>query len=336
MQGKGLFSTRLRSPMRRFLLKPATHGIHTRSSMNFQSIEDVRHSYVKKDFERQVFGRLGTLPNLSRCSVIAAKEDFALTVAEIREMCFAELPYEKESFGGIFAKKKWGKATTDGKSREGKDVLYECDLLFRVDSTSEESFSLQDDLFKDVCDFSTLLNPGVVSSAPDPLDRSLDIYPGDLIIGEIAETPASLKEKLWQVERSFRLLKLEGEVVGTPRVGIVCLNGERNIAERVSEYVRTQFVENQLKSWSILHEIPVYVIWTPYRNVFGSIKDLNERMDGMNDRMDGMQKEMNDRMDGMQKEMNDRMDGMQKEMNDRMDGMNDRMDVIIDLLKKKN
>ncbi|CAE7822606.1 unnamed protein product [Symbiodinium necroappetens] len=72
-----------------------------------------------------------------------------------------------------------------------------------------------------------------------------------VVLAEIAQTPASLPNKLWQLEGA-----LEFELVDVTAAGLHRLGGRA-----------------KLKS------VPVFVIWTPYRNVYASISDLRNNID---------------------------------------------------------
>eukprot|EP00978_Attheya_sp_CCMP212_P037714 scaffold180528_cov53-Attheya_sp.AAC.2 len=100
----------------------------------------------------------------------------------------------------------------------------------------------------------------------------------------IAQTPNSLRNKLEQLERAFRYYEKnkageEGKKLGPPSAAVICLNGERADYKRVVQHIQELFCENKLQKWDILKSnVPVFVTFTPYRNIYGSLKTINTEL----------------------------------------------------------
>ena len=168
------------------------------------------------------------------------------------------------------------------------DAQYEVDLYLRIESSSHGT--TLGSILRDVCDEVVYFNPSSALSKPDgqkAMEQVL-LTSGDEVWMEIAETPKSLRGKLWQLERAFRHFKQEGNN-RPPNVKafIVCLNGEREKFTIATSKVRDLNTDKAfLKNWEIFsHNIPVFAIFTPYRNVYGALHEVNAKIDKLIDKV---------------------------------------------------
>jgi hypothetical protein len=90
---------------------------------------------------------------------------------------------------------------------------------------------------------------------------------------EICEDPMLLPAKLWQLERAARCLPLLNPKIALDFASFaVLLNGEEKDFNAVMSHIR-------LPSNSILQNYPVIVGWVPTRNIFSSIRQINDKFD---------------------------------------------------------
>ena len=91
-----------------------------------------------------------------------------------------------------------------------------------------------------------------------------------LMSAEIAETPQSMRARLWQIERA---LNFGSDDISTPDVCVVCTNGEQGQFEMAASAAKAAFqaMGNQVR----LNTFPAFAIWTAYRNIYAELRTVN-------------------------------------------------------------
>ena len=157
-------------------------------------------------------------------------------------------------------------------------------------------------ILRDVCDEVVYFNPSSALSETDVQKamEQVQLTLGDEVWMEIAETPKSLRGKLWQLERAFRHFKQEGNN-HPPNVKafIVCLNGEREKFTIATGQVRALNMNKKfLDNWQIFkQDIRVFAIFTPYRNVYGALHEVIAKIDKLIDKVNAKIDKVNAKID---------------------------------------
>ena len=82
---------------------------------------------------------------------------------------------------------------------------------------------------------------------------------------------------------------------------MVCLNGEKDLFGSCLKHLQDLYNDGQLEKWLVFKlRIPLFLVYTPYRNVHKSIVDLEKKLDK---RMDKMERKMEQQMQTMQQQM---------------------------------
>ena len=182
----------------------------------------------------------------------------------------------------------------------------ECDLYLQrgssnedipdEDNPDEETTSVEcKELLKDSSTVVTLINPRDGES-------DVGLQRGDMVWIEVAEKPQNLREKLLQLERAVRHFRgQEYDITGGRGAVMICLNGEQGLFEKCLNHLRDLYNTGRLNTWAIFaSRVPLFLVYTPYRNVHKSIVDLEKKLDK---RMDKMERKMEQQMQTMQQQM---------------------------------
>ena len=147
---------------------------------------------------------------------------------------------------------------------------FECDLYFKADSlvTSTEEF---------------------LESAVLDLHKKTDIKEPEFtgtewIFVEITQGPQFLLQKLWQLERALYILSYFNTPI-TPSSLVVLLNGEEQEARDAIDLIK-------IPDGSLISRYPLYIGWTPTRNIFKSLKNLQDDMTGVKADINGLKADM--------------------------------------------
>ena len=183
----------------------------------------------------------------------------------------------------------------------------ECDLYLQrgssnedipdEDNPDEETTSVEcKELLKDSSTVVTLINPRDGES-------DVGLQRGDMVWIEVAEKPQNLREKLLQLERAVRYFKgEEQDITGGRGAVMVCLNGELGLFDKCLKHLVKLYKRGSLDKWEIFQsKVPLFLVYTPYRNVYKSIVDLEEKIDTRMDKMDKMET----KMDNMETKLED-------------------------------
>jgi hypothetical protein len=63
------------------------------------------------------------------------------------------------------------------------------------------------------------------------------------------------------------------------KVAVICLNGEKDLYDEAVKIADEHYNQGELTAWIILKEIPVYVLYTPNRNVYRSLFKIETQLD---------------------------------------------------------
>jgi len=156
--------------------------------------------------------------------------------------------------------------------------------------------------------------------------QDLQILQGQVLAIEITEAPDQISQKVYQLERLLNLkpytFRADTEFAGV----IVMVNGDRETVVKVAEQLnniwkKVQWGINGTMLKMFTERIPFYLCFTPYRNIYSSMRVISERMDSQFG-------EVNDKMDRQFGEVNDRIQGIEN----RMQGIENTMKQILDRL----
>jgi len=314
----------------------ATHHPHRLQSddtsekpvFKFQNSVDIQNVYAAKEFEKQILGRLsaGGFNASQLTSYKLLKEDQI-------DLYNDELIPAQDQLTNIPTVLNWEKGLPRMKkvpeSQKGTYSEFECDLYFKITEMEAGMTSSIDHIFKDVVEKKIGLNFDI--------EDSLEVEAGDWVWVEIAETPQSLKSKMMQLERAYRCYsnfdkyfgkKNEHEFsVDVPKYFIICLNGEPNLFDMAADHVRKLYEKKKLDKWSFLDSgIQCVLTYTPYRNVYGVLKTMNDEIATIKDEIATIKDDIATTKDEMAN-MNDKM-----ATKDDMKNMDKKLDTLLKLL----
>ena len=273
-----------------------------RATHNWTRIVDLSHVYAVKEFERQILGRLTAQAGVE----FSQLSKFYVPDEATNQNIAARATFLQNKFPALPGH-KWSDHTRDakkGKSDEKhklENQEYECDLVLKV----TEGCTSVGRLFSGCAE-------EVVALSGNPVNfDELTLEKDSVLVAEVAETPQSLRGKLVQIDRTVKFAKVEGSV----RACVVCLNGERGMFDKIAAHAK-EILTQKNAELNVANGLPLFAIWTPYRNVYAELSTINKRMDSVNNRMDSV----NNRMDTFQAELST--------INKRMDSVSNRMDTF--------
>ena len=132
-----------------------------------------------------------------------------------------------------------------------------------------------------------------------PSDKpTIPLKKGDAFWTEISEEPELMLAKLWQLQLAFcALCEEKGEA--HPKAAIVCLNGEKGTFDIAVDHIKAVLsaaVEEGAagtegdadarkkkatlkEAWTIFACVPVFAVYTPFRNVYTCLRDLDRKVE---------------------------------------------------------
>jgi len=252
----------------------------------WSNVEGIQHTYAVHEYERQVFGRINAR-DFSAWHLLS----YQMEEEDKKEMD-EELKKAVSQFTPIKNCIKWqtvGKKSNKKKQQEqAVDGLHtiECDLYMRLTGMDDDGTVSCMEILKDLTDDIHLINKdakGLQENTDGTWDVKLEN--DSMLWMEVAETPQSLRYKLVQLERAVRFFKKapgDKNAPGAkqlPAVAIICLNGEPGLFKIAVEHFKTLYKNNLLTKWVIFKEkIPVFVTFTPFRNVYGTLQEIKTSM----------------------------------------------------------
>jgi hypothetical protein len=159
---------------------------------------------------------------------------------------------------------------------EGAPNNIECDMFMHITGVRNDDASIP--LFASI--LSSVTQPGHFCQLNQEKGlvevRDVLLEADDHFWMEIAETPDSLPSKLWQLERAH--LHFEKTECLVAKVAVICLNGEKTLYDEAVRLAVEHYKNGELSEWKILKKIPVYVLYTPNRNVYRSLFNIETQM----------------------------------------------------------
>ena len=223
---------------------------------------DLQHIYAVKEFERQVYARLGVIDGVERMM----QYDTSMLTGDHHQ---AQMQFLK-----LFPQPhicKWSSRTKvkQGTNDNGPIGTVECDLFLRCGEPTRLA-----DIFKDCADHVVSL------SSSERAWGEVETTKGrPVLLCEVAETPESLRDKLWQLERALIYGPNDFQ---EPAALVVCLNGERvkfdAVANTIKQYFKSQKDAGKESQLPAIAKFPLFAIWTPYRNVYAEVKELHREV----------------------------------------------------------
>jgi hypothetical protein len=294
---------------------------------NWVHSDGVSDHIAANDFEKQLMGRLDTegvkCRQMKACALTDAQKD--LTDADKEAKLSEFVPSGRVTWN---TNKKEPRNKSHRRSvktvGEGKHVI-ECDMFNILElANDQEEIALFGSIPKDVQVDFTLLNPSLFD---EKFKTDVMLQPEDILHIEIAETPDALPGKLWQLERLFiHFDKVEKPVA---KVAVICSNGKKTLYDEAVKLALEQIKDNT--QWVILKKIPVYVLYTPNRNVYRSLFEIEKQLKEMVTKsdLDALRKETKSDLDALRKETKSDLDALRKEMATNQDALATKLDNIL-------
>lgn len=220
-------------------------------SISWCPAADLQHTYCVKEFERQVFARLGSVSGVERLS--------RFTISDKTTICEADEALGQ--FQTVFTNPPQMSWDTEKVAQTKGERHYECDLYLRAAEKPVELSAV----FRGCADAVVKLND---------VGANFESVSLGLVLCEVAETPRSLRKKLWQLERAVRF---GPEALRSPAALVVCLNGDPQDFNVATGHVRSLLTAPAPTSpiaKLAVSRLPVFCVWTQYRNVYAEIKEL--------------------------------------------------------------
>eukprot|EP00437_Effrenium_voratum_P023536 CAMPEP_0181406796 /NCGR_PEP_ID=MMETSP1110-20121109/5454_1 /TAXON_ID=174948 /ORGANISM="Symbiodinium sp., Strain CCMP421" /LENGTH=332 /DNA_ID=CAMNT_0023529215 /DNA_START=82 /DNA_END=1080 /DNA_ORIENTATION=+ len=223
----------------------------TRGTSDWMAVDDIQHTYAAKDFEQQVVARLATQADhgIERLTTYTISGDNVTKQADLQQQ-FPSSWVSPKPFPWKFFKQMKGSSPDP--------MVVECDLYLRGTDLKPN------DLFKDCAQCIVQL----AGTTPWEQIRTTADLP--IILAEVAETPASLQAKLWQLERALTF----GPDLQQAACCVVCLNADMNSFRAASTAARRSL--NSSNATFKLAHFDVFAIWTQYRNVYAEIRNVKD------------------------------------------------------------
>ncbi|EKX53964.1 hypothetical protein GUITHDRAFT_100214 [Guillardia theta CCMP2712] len=192
----------------------------------------------------------------------------------------------------------------DPKTPDLKKVTeFQADLCVSFDEDTDLETIFKDVIDQPAADVKIFGQPGVSY-------EHFEIRKGEYMCFEITEKPGKVFEKLFQVNRLYNVLKddMIGADTKIAAMGLL-MNGKREEFEIVSLCMREFFslasdAKYDLAPMVEPARIPFFLMYTPYRNIFGVMQDLKNTVESKFNRMDGKLDELNRTMGLVLKHLN--------------------------------
>jgi hypothetical protein len=97
----------------------------------------------------------------------------------------------------------------------------------------------------------------------------------------------------------------EGKKLGPPKAAVICLNGDKAGCIKVVDHIQNLYRRRKLTEWKFLSEdsmVPVFVVFTPYRNIYSALSILNSEI---NEPISNMQLDMKSIMSEMKSDISE-------------------------------
>ena len=240
------------------------------------AVDDILHTYAAKEFEQQVVARLATQADqgIERLTTYTISGKNVTKQAALQK----KFPSSWESPSPF----RWKFKPKKGPPPD--PMVVECDLYLRGTDLTPV------DLFKDCAQHIVQL----AGTKPwDQIQTTVDL---PIILAEVAETPASLQAKLWQLERALTF----GPDLQQAACCVVCLNADRNSFLAATKAARNS-LHNSNANFKLAH-FDVFAIWTQYRNVYAEIRSAKDGLRNLTVQVSNVQNELSSQVSELQKE----------------------------------
>lgn len=235
-------------------------------------VDDIQHTYAAKEFERQVVSRLATQTDqaIKRLTTYTISGSDVLKQVELQKN-FSSRWTSPNQFRWKNAKKTKGPPP-----KLQTTMVVECDLYLRGTDIKPH------ELFED-CAQEHIQLAGNTSWEQIQTTAHLPI-----ILAEVAETPASLQAKLWQLERALRF----GPGLQQAACCVVCLNADRNSFQAAAEAAKAS-LKDCYADFELVH-FDVFAIWTEYRNVYAEIRNVKNQISAVQEDVSEVKKDVSE------------------------------------------
>jgi hypothetical protein len=264
---------------------PSPHAIEADARETWVTNNEMSDNIAANDFEKQVHGRMDSksiefrqMTNYKMTAeqkkVIDGKKDDALgQFSASGQVTWNTNKKNKKSKNNVKATPL--SPSDRKKAANGLPNNIECGMFMHVQEVRNDSakIGLFSSILESVTEDFCHLNHDV---PPNDALSDVMLQAGDHFWMEIAETPDSLPSKLWQLERAYLHFKTEKRPLA--KVAVICLNGVKDVYDEAVKLAVNHFKTDKLTLWTILKEIPVYVLYTPNRNIYRSLYKIETQM----------------------------------------------------------
>jgi hypothetical protein len=286
-----------------------------------KSLVDINHLYAHQEFERQVHSRMAVVG--ATCS--------QTSFIKINQATFDQLTIRKEDCTRTIVSPVGHPYKP---APEEKTYQFELDLHITIDEVEEESGSL--DVASIMAGVSTemiLLNKDKFLDMADTDGKPMiPLQKGDAFWTEISEDPRFMRFKLLELQSVYFILCENGKE-DAPKAAIVCFNGDkvmfdihvRHIQEVISAAakVETGAAGEKKKplqeAWTMFECVPVFAVYTPFRNIYSSMHDLDRKFDNKFDSMrvdfDSMRVDFDRKFDSMRVDFDSKLNAILEAIN---------------------
>mmetsp|Transcript_23216 Transcript_23216/g.75522 ORF Transcript_23216/g.75522 Transcript_23216/m.75522 type:complete len:336 (+) Transcript_23216:82-1089(+) len=215
----------------------------------------------------------------------------------------------------------------------GKGYNFQCDMCL---SFNQDVYLCT--LFKDIVDDPGRNVRSVTPGGSAPFTSVL-VRTNHYICFEITEAPEKLFEKIYQLSRVSHVLKSDviGKEAQIAATGIF-VNGDQAVfdfsCEKVQEFLVKAAEDDKLGklfNW----EVPIFLIHTPYRNLFTAIEEVNQNL---NESIEAMRSEIKERDQKMRSRIKERDQKIRSEIRNISSEINQslstKLDQIINLMAR--
>ncbi len=254
--------------------------------LQWASAGALNHTYAAKEFERQVFGRLQSDPEAQRVMMFSVRANLDREKSDyLSSFPRAQgLRWNDKEVGSAKNIANPAKANLDQEKGADVSITVEGDLYLK-----KEGLQLSE-LFKDCADaYNVICAPdGTCAEDVWKIATTAEL---PIMMCEVAETPQSLRGKLWQLERAITYGPDEFKT-GT-RAAVVCLNGDRCTFDTAVAAAKGYFSSEAAQRFAPgLTAIPVIAIWTQYRNVYAEIRTMKRDLDTVKSDLDTVKSDL--------------------------------------------
>ena len=223
------------------------------AAVKWTSAVELQHIWSKDNFERQVYARLASFQKVQRLAEYKVAKKTLLIDQQYRS--FAKQFCSPKGFS-------WSPVKRASRNKVNNKVdTFECDLYIKCPSASQLTVS---HVFRDCVDRLRAITTHANRSHWDQQTFGV-------LLAEVAQTPQSMRAKFWQLERALQFGPPE---LKSPTCCVVCINGDAALFEDAVHAAR----KSLFQATTCLSAVPVYAIWTEYRNTYAEIRAVKDEL----------------------------------------------------------